>query len=179
MAIFFWVNGAVLTFFPFGVNGTMLCYLKAVAWCGGESFCYKKNPISKIKKSPCFQNIGNTVLTWRLYNHRRSEEVKSLSFVQLLVTPWTVAYKAPLSMEFSRQEYWSGLPFPSPGDLPHPVIKPGSPALQADPLLSEPPGKILICPLMCSDCFVGRKMKVHKVLFIFHVSSHIYGRRLP
>ena len=48
---------------------------------------------------------------------------------------------APLSMEFSRQEYWSGLPFPSPGDLSNPGIKPGSPALQADSLLSEPPGK--------------------------------------
>ena len=49
-----------------------------------------------------------------------------------LVTPWTVAYQAPLSTEFSRQEYWSGSPFPSPGDLPDPGIKPGSPALQAD-----------------------------------------------
>ena len=56
-------------------------------------------------------------------------------------TPWTVAYKASLSMEFSRQEYWSGLPFPSPGDLPNPGIEPGSPALRADALPSEPPGK--------------------------------------
>ena len=56
-------------------------------------------------------------------------------------TPWTVAYQAPLSMGFSRQKYWSGLPFPSPGDLPNPGIKPGSPALQADALPSEPPGK--------------------------------------
>ena len=55
------------------------------------------------------------------------------------MTPWTVAYQAPLSMGFSRQEYWSGLPFPSPGDLPNPGIKPGSPALQADTLTSEPP----------------------------------------
>ena len=54
-------------------------------------------------------------------------------------TPWTVAYHAPPSMEFSRQEYWSGLPFPSPGDLPDPGIKPGSSALQADALPSEPP----------------------------------------
>ena len=50
-----------------------------------------------------------------------------------------VAHQAPLSTEFSRQEYWSGLPFPTPGDLPDPGIKPGSPALQADSLLSEPP----------------------------------------
>jgi len=54
------------------------------------------------------------------------------------MTPGTVAPQVPLSMEFSRQEYWSGLPFPSPGDLHHPGIKPGSPALQADYLPSEP-----------------------------------------
>ena len=51
-----------------------------------------------------------------------------------------VAHQVPPPMEFSRQEYWSGLPFPSPGDLPNPGIKPGSPALWADALLSEPPG---------------------------------------
>ena len=55
--------------------------------------------------------------------------------------PWTVAYRAPPSMGFSRQEYWSGLPFPSPGDLPDPGIEPRSPTLQADPLPSEPPAK--------------------------------------
>ena len=55
--------------------------------------------------------------------------------------PWTVACQAPLSMEFSRQEYWSGLPFPSSGDLPDPGIEPGSPAFQADSLTSEPSGK--------------------------------------
>ena len=66
--------------------------------------------------------------------------MKSLSRVQLFATPWTVAYQAPPSMGFSRQEYWSGLPFPSPGDLPDPGIKPGSPAFQADALPSEPPG---------------------------------------
>ena len=56
-------------------------------------------------------------------------------------TPWTVAYQASLSMGFSRQEYWSGLPFPSPGDLPDPGIEPESPVLRADALPSEPPGK--------------------------------------
>ena len=60
---------------------------------------------------------------------------------KLFATPWTVARQAPLSMEFSRQEYWSALPFPSPGDLPDPGIEPWSPALQADSLPSEPPGK--------------------------------------
>ena len=64
-------------------------------------------------------------------------KVKSLSRVRLFSTPWTVAYQAPLSMEFSRQEYWSGWPFPSPGDLPDPGIEPGSPALQADALPSN------------------------------------------
>ena len=54
-----------------------------------------------------------------------------------LATPWTVAHQAPLSMGFSRQEYWSGFPFPSPGDLPNPGIKPSSPTLQADSLLTE------------------------------------------
>ena len=68
--------------------------------------------------------------------------MKSLSYVRLFVTPWTVAYQAPPSMEFSRQEYWSGLPFPSPGNLPDPGIEPGSPALQADALPSEPQGKL-------------------------------------
>ena len=86
-------------------------------------------------------------------------KVKLLSRVQLFATPWTVAYQAPpsmgfskqeywsglpflsSSMGFSRQEYWSGLPFPSPGDLPNPGIEPGSPALEADVLTSEPPGK--------------------------------------
>ena len=62
------------------------------------------------------------------------------SRVRLFVTLWTVSHQAPLSMGFSRQEYWSGLPFPSPGDLPDLGIKPRSPALQADALTSEPPG---------------------------------------
>ena len=56
-----------------------------------------------------------------------------------LCDPWAVAYQAPPSMGFSRQEYWSGLPFPSPGDLPDPVIKLGSATLQAEALPSEPP----------------------------------------
>ena len=68
------------------------------------------------------------------------KKVKSLSRVQLFATPWTVAYQAPPSMGFSWQEYWSGLPFPSLGDLPDPGTEPGSPALQADALPSEPPG---------------------------------------
>ena len=68
-------------------------------------------------------------------------KVKSLSRVQLFATPWTVGHQALASMGFPRQEYWSGLPFPFPGDLPDPGIEPRSPALQADALTSEPPGK--------------------------------------
>ena len=70
-------------------------------------------------------------------------KVKSLSRVRLFVTTWTVAYQAPPSMGFSRQGCWSGLPFPSPGDLPYPGIEPGTPTLKADALPSEPPGKPL------------------------------------
>ena len=62
-------------------------------------------------------------------------------YVQLFVTPWTVAHQVPPSMEFSRQEYWSGLPFPSPGDLPDPGIEP---RLWADSLLSEPMARTAI-----------------------------------
>ena len=67
--------------------------------------------------------------------------MKSLSRVRLFATLWTVARQAPLSMGFSRQEYWHGLPFPSPGDLSNPVIEPRSPTLQTDALTSAPPGK--------------------------------------
>ena len=65
----------------------------------------------------------------------------SRSVVSDSVILWTVAYQAPPFMGFSKQEYWSGLPVPSPGDLPDPGIEPRSPALQADALISEPPGK--------------------------------------
>ena len=66
--------------------------------------------------------------------------------VQLFATPWMVARQAPLSMEFSRQEYWSRLPFPSPGDLPNPGIEPAfpaSPAMAGRFFITEPPGKLL------------------------------------
>ena len=71
----------------------------------------------------------------------KPSEAKSLNRVQLFATPRTVAYQAFPSMGFSRQEYWSGLPFPSPEDLPNPGIEPRSPALYADALPPEPPEK--------------------------------------
>ena len=70
--------------------------------------------------------------------------LSGLGGVPLFVTPWAVARQAPLSMGFSRQEYWSGLPFPPPGDLPDPGIKPGFPALQTDSLPSELAGKPIV-----------------------------------
>ena len=66
---------------------------------------------------------------------------QSLSSIQLFVTPWTVVHQILLSMEFSRQEYWNRLSFPTPGDLPNPGIEQGSPALQMDSLPAELPGK--------------------------------------
>ena len=67
--------------------------------------------------------------------------VSEVSRVRFFATPWTVVHQAPPSMGFSRQEYWSGVSFPSPGDLPDPGIEPRSPALRVDALPSEPPGK--------------------------------------
>ena len=72
----------------------------------------------------------------------RKWKCQSLSHVQLFASSWTIAHHARLSTGFSRQQYWSGLPFPSPGNLPDPGSEPRSPALQADSLLSEPPGKL-------------------------------------
>ena len=83
------------------------------------------------------QPFPSSPLPWSL----KWSEVKSLSRVRLFVTSWTVAHQAPLSMGFTRQEYRSGLLFPSPGDLPNPGIEPMSLTLQADALTSEPPGK--------------------------------------
>ena len=68
------------------------------------------------------------------------------SRVRLFETLWTIAHQAPLSMGFSRQEYWSGLPCPPPGDLPDPGIEPMSPALQVNSLPTEPPGKPTVGP---------------------------------
>ena len=100
-----------------------------------------------LNQSPCEQNLEICIFNWlsrRFFYqlvYEKKVKVKLLGHVQLFATPWTVAYQAPQSMEFSRQEYWSGLPFPSPGDLLDPGIESRSPTLQADALPSEPPGK--------------------------------------
>ena len=82
---------------------------------------------------------SRTLSDWTERKERK--KVKSLSHIQLFGTPWTVAYQASPSTGFCRQEYWSGLPVPAREDLPNPGIEPGSPALHADTLPSEPPGK--------------------------------------
>ena len=88
--------------------------------------------------------------------------MKSLSRVRLFTTPWTVAHQAPPSTGVSRQEHWSGLPFPSPGDLPDPGIKPRSPTFWADALTSEPPGK----PVLKNLNYIVCKMK--EMILPFH-----------
>ena len=103
-------------------------------------------------------------------------EVKSLSGVRLFATPWTVAYQASPSMGFSRQDYWSGLPFPSPGDLPNQGIEPGSPALEAGTLTSEPPGKwtkfiVNMCWMQSNAFSVTIKMTIRVLCAL--VLSHV------
>ena len=84
------------------------------------------------------------------------------------MTPWTVAHQTPLSMEFSRQEYWIGMPFPSPGDLPDPRIEPRSPALQADSLLTEPPGKTIVA----ASIYIATNSN-ETSLFFLHLPQHL------
>ena len=103
--------------------------------------------------SGVFPNINETLTHWSGSSENTKQDkyqlficvytcmLRRFSRVWLFVTPWTVAHQAPLSMGFSRQEYWSGLLFPSPGNLPDPGIEPRSPALEADVLTSEPPEK--------------------------------------
>ena len=92
------------------------------------------------------------------------------------MTPWTVAHQAPQSMGFSRQEYWSGLPFPSPGDLPNPGIKPRSPALQVNALTSEPPGKPLHICLFSVPLHQTENSWMTGPICLFHHSVLSQGR---
>ena len=115
----------------------LLCLLTHTHTHGSLYFIHgpPKIMISRCQRLPYYNFLGamNELQVCVLVAH----------FVSDFVTPWTLdqSRQAPLSMEFSRQEYWSGLPFPSPGDLPGPRIKPRSPALQADSLPSETPVK--------------------------------------
>ena len=101
--------------------------------------------------------------------------MKLLNRVQLFVTPWTVTYQASPPMGFSRQECLSGLPFPSPVDLPDPGIEPGSPALQADALPSEPP-YALIYDVNFSLC--SSRLFFPSSLLLFCL-IYLFGRTLP
>ena len=100
-------------------------------WVNSGSWWWTERPGMLQSMGTCLSNWTEMELNWWV-SHCRA---------QLFVTPWTVACQAPLSVGFPRQEYWSGLPFPSPGDLPDLGIEPRSPALQADALPSESPGK--------------------------------------
>ena len=104
--------------------GHASCWALSILWCTGHLWSYKS------WGKQLFLN----------YNKRKGKWSRSV--VSDSAIPWTVAHQAPLSMGFSRQEYWSGLPFPTPGDLPDPRIEPGFPALQADSLPSKPPEKL-------------------------------------
>ena len=98
---------------------------------------------------------------------------------RLFATPWTIAHQAPLSMGFSRQEYCSGLPFPSPGNLPDPGIEPGSPALQVDYLPTESPGKPYKDPqkvCVLQECKAGKitDTGIRMMFLAFTVSPFVF-----
>ena len=100
---------------------------------------YAGGPAEDVLGSPVLSLLQELASLLGLFTRVK---VKSLSLVRLFATPWTVAYQAPPSMGFSRQEYWSGVPLLSPGELPNPGIEPESPSLQAAALPSEPPGSM-------------------------------------
>ena len=101
-----------------------------------------------------------------LHTHRHAH---MLGHIWFFVTPWTVACKAPLSIGFSRQEFWSGLPCPPPRDLPNPGIEPGSPA---DSLPAEPPGKPYITVYICTHTHTYTHTHTHT-----HTHIYIYRER--
>ena len=107
-------------------------------------------------------------------------KVKSLSRVRLFAVPWTIAYQAPPSMGFSRQECWSGLPFPSPGDLLDPEIEPWSPSLQADALPSEPPGKLLYMPpvYLLPNAHTLKNCQNYYYLYCYQLTSNFKANHL-
>ena len=113
----------------------MKCWLNKlllVGWMDGTSTC----DTNRIQNKFEFTLVYSSVFLFAVV-----AIIQLLSRVPLFETPWTVGHMAPLSMGFSRQEYWSGLPCPPPGDFPNQGIEPRFPALRADSLPSEPPGK--------------------------------------
>ena len=99
---------------------------------------------------------------------------ESLSHVWLFEIPWTVAHQTPLSMRFSKQEYWSELLCPPPGDLPKTGIKLRSPTLQADSLLSKPPGNMSIETRGIYFSFLKFTVSLHTILYQFHNKKLVY-----
>ena len=127
-------GNSLFCFFQLLVADSLLGY-----WLHHSNLCLDGHIVSwSVFSSVCLRTL---VTGRRSYPHNPGSSPHLKIFVQLFAMPWTVAYKAALSMEFSRQEYWSGLPFPFPGDLPDPGIESRSPTLQADDLPSEPRGK--------------------------------------
>ena len=126
----------------------------------------------------CSHEIKRHLLLGRKAMTNLKVKVKLLSHAQLFATPCIVAYQAPLSMEFSRQEYWSGLPFLSPGDLPNPGIEPRSPALQADALPSESPEKPNLDGILKSRN-ITLPTKIHLIkAMVFPVVMHVWMWKL-
>ena len=108
-------------------------------YCSGLP-CPPPGDLPNLRTEPLF--LRSPALAGRFFNrHHLGRPLLRIKWSRSLVSGRIVTYQTPPSMGFSRQEYWSGLPFPSPGDHPNPGIEPGSPALQADVLTSEPPGK--------------------------------------
>ena len=120
--------------------------------------------------------------TWLLFltSHTHVQMCSVLSQVRLFAILWTVACKAPLSMEFSRQEYWSGLPFPTPGTLPDPGIKlksPASPELQVDSFTAETLGKFSnfsVYSLICINYLTSLSFPKHKMGIIKYLSQNYF-----
>ena len=156
---------------PWGPSGHMIQDAQPGLWLGpfyfGPHVRWATFHITQWMGRSSLPKCGSTVLPkfkqvlqalgFFLSSRKYTKERVSHSVVSdSLSTPWTVALQAPLSMEFSRQKYWSGLPFPSPGDIPNPGIEPRTPALQADALPSEPPGKpprnYMLLLLSCFSC---------------------------
>ena len=145
---FHYFNGILLflffkRFFWYGPFLNWICYNIAsfflFSW--PQSMWYLSSLTRDWTRTPCNEKLQLLLFWCILWSMGYMMMMCVLSRVWLFATPWTVACQAPLSMGFSRQEYMSRLPSPSPGDLPDPGVKPGSLALQADSLLSKPPGK--------------------------------------